>query len=45
MALQMVTELCGSDPEHWREAEQAAIAAIEARLALWDGILATLPSR
>jgi len=43
MALQMIAELCGTDPQRWQEAEQAAIAAIEARLTLWDGILATLP--
>ncbi len=45
MALQMISELCGSNPARWQEARQAAASAIEARLALWDGILATLPSR
>ena len=42
MALQMVTELCGDNPQRWREAENAAITAIEARFTLWDNILATL---
>ncbi len=45
MALQMIASLCGDSPTLWHEAEQAAIAAIQARLALWDGILAGLPSR
>ena len=43
MALQMITELCGNSPERWHEAEQAAITALEARLTLWDDLLATLP--
>ena len=45
MALQMISALCGDSPARWYEAEQAATAAIQARLALWDGILAALPSR
>ena len=44
MALRMVSGLCGSDPVKWQQAEQAAVRAIEARLAFWDGILATLPA-
>jgi hypothetical protein len=40
MALRMVAELCGSDGEKWREAEEAAVFAVESRLRLWDGILA-----
>jgi hypothetical protein len=39
MALQMVEELCGPDERKWVEAEFAAEAALQARLALWDGIL------
>jgi hypothetical protein len=38
MALQMVQELCGNDEAKWREAAHAAEQALEARLALWDGI-------
>lgn len=42
MALQMLGNLCGTDPEKWREAEKAAADAVEARIAFWDGILAAL---
>ena len=40
MSLRMVSGLCGSDPVKWQQAEAAAVQAIEARLAFWDGILA-----
>jgi hypothetical protein len=40
----MVADLCGESPELWEEASAAAEDAIRARLALWDGILASLPS-
>jgi len=35
---QLVKGLCGGDPEREREARDAAIAALQARLRLWDGI-------
>ncbi|MCB9914030.1 MAG: DUF3050 domain-containing protein [Planctomycetes bacterium] len=34
----LVARLCGDDERRWREAEAAARAAIEARLALWDAL-------
>ncbi len=43
MALQMVANLCGDDQQKWREAGDAAVQAIAARLALWDAITAYLP--
>ncbi|MBM4281941.1 MAG: DUF3050 domain-containing protein [Deltaproteobacteria bacterium] len=44
LALRMVAALCGDDDERWREATAAALRALRARLALWDGIVAALPS-
>ncbi len=38
LALQMVQQLCGNDEAKWREAARAAELALQARLALWDGI-------
>ncbi|MEO7216187.1 DUF3050 domain-containing protein [Mucilaginibacter sp.] len=40
LAYQMTAELCGNDDSKWAEATQAVKAALQARLALWDGILA-----
>jgi Protein of unknown function (DUF3050) len=39
LSLRMVADLCGDDAGLWEEAAVAAETAIEARLALWDGIL------
>jgi hypothetical protein len=39
MALQMVEELCGPVERKWEEAGLGAVTALQARLALWDGIL------
>lgn len=35
----VLEELCGEDAQKWAEAETAAKAALEARFALWDGML------
>ena len=40
MSLRMVSGLCGTDAMKWKQAEVAAVAAIEARLQFWDDILA-----
>ncbi len=42
LSLLMVEELCGADATKWREAEEVAGDCLRARLALWDGIAATL---
>jgi hypothetical protein len=42
LSLRMVEDLCGTDAALWDEAGTAAEAAIEARIALWDGILAQI---
>ena len=38
MALKMIQELCGDDPVKWEEALEASKAALNHRIALWDGI-------
>jgi len=38
LALEMTAELCGTDEQKWREVEAAAIAALQKRIGLWDGI-------
>lgn len=45
LALRMVNELIAGDPEKLREAEEAACAAVEARIRLWDGVLAAMEAR
>ncbi len=39
MALHMLAGLCNDDPRKWREAEEAARVALNARIALWDGVV------
>ena len=39
LAYQMTAELCGEDNDKWSEATVAVKAALQARLAFWDGIL------
>src|SRR4051794_37208763 len=45
MAMAMLADLCGDDPVKWEECEQTIITALQARHALWDGILAELGAR
>ncbi|MFC6645911.1 DUF3050 domain-containing protein [Granulicella cerasi] len=45
LSLRMVADLCGDDPALWEEAARAAEAAMRARIALWDGILAEVKAR
>jgi hypothetical protein len=42
LSLRMLDELCAGDPRKLREAEQAARAAIEARIEFWDGVLGAI---
>lgn len=42
LAYKMTAELCGDDENKWQEAADAAKAALEARLAFWDGITETI---
>lgn len=38
LSLQMVEELCGTDPEKWHDVLVISKQALEHRIALWDGI-------
>jgi len=44
MAMQMLIDLCGDDEDRWTECAGTVGEALRARLALWDGIAATLPA-
>ena len=44
LSLRMAAELCGTDLRAWEQASEAAEDAIQARLALWDGILLQIQS-
>ncbi len=45
LSLRMIEDLCGTNDALWTEAGDAAAQAIEARLDLWNGILARLEHR
>jgi len=45
MANRLMQSLCGADENSWKIAEQAAVQALEARRALWDGIYALMRRR
>lgn len=38
MARQLVERICGNDADRWRQAEEAAVRSLEARLSLWDAM-------
>jgi hypothetical protein len=42
LAISMLEELCGDDPQKWEEATWYAKAALESRIRLWDGVLAAI---
>ena len=44
LSLSMVADLCAHDDARWHQATLAAESALEARLALWDGILSEIQS-
>lgn len=42
IAMDMIVELCGEDESKWKECQQAAIRALEYRMALYDSIVACI---
>jgi hypothetical protein len=40
LATSMVSQLCLDDPKAWKRATDAAIYSLQARIKLWDGIVA-----
>ena len=42
LAMEMLEELCGDDAIKWSLAGDAARAALEARIVLWDGVVAAI---
>jgi hypothetical protein len=38
MALEMVSQLCGDDPQKWEEALEYSKKALEFRIQLWNGV-------
>lgn len=44
LARRLVASLCGDDGERWHAASTVARSSLEARCALWDGIMAALPA-
>lgn len=38
MAARLISSLCGKSDESWQRAEDAAVAALESRKSLWDGM-------
>ncbi len=45
LSLRLLQGLCAGDAARIAEARAAAVQAVEARLAFWDGVCAVLPSR
>jgi hypothetical protein len=41
----LISSLCGNDDNKWRIAEHAAIASLQARKDLWDGMYAAIRQR
>ncbi len=44
MAIQLMSLVCGDNADCWHEAEQAAVAALNARLNLWDAMSVAINS-
>lgn len=42
MAMKMILELCGNDPQKWSDVEEISMIALEKRIGLWDAIEETI---
>ncbi len=45
MAFQVLTELCNNDSRKWREVEETARIALNARIALWNAVVEQIASQ
>ena len=45
LALQMTSNLCGTNEMFWKEAEEAIIQSLQKRINLWDGVAAEIRQR
>lgn len=45
LALQMTSNLCGTDEQCWKEAEQETIESLQKRIDLWDGAYRQIMNR
>ena len=45
LALQMTSNLCGSNEQYWMEAEQAVIESLQKRIQLWDAVYHSIIQR
>ncbi|MFM7710212.1 MAG: DUF3050 domain-containing protein [Ferruginibacter sp.] len=42
LALDMTAQLCGDDPQKWKEATDVSIASLQKRIELWDAVFAEI---
>jgi len=45
LALQMTSNLCGTDEKFWQEAEVAIVDTLQKRIDLWDGVYRVIQSK
>jgi hypothetical protein len=45
LALEMTSNLCGTNIQYWEDAQQATIESLQKRIALWDGAYHKIKSR
>ncbi|KAA6441424.1 DUF3050 domain-containing protein [Dyadobacter flavalbus] len=45
LALQMTSNLCGTNEEYWQEATEAVKTSLQKRIELWDGVYDTIMAR